>query len=291
MGAECLNGHNKDIDLSDKSSRVKTIDYSSQARYEDYGQHSFRNINESYHYQTHFQDYNRNEIYHESVPNNRKKNLKKFEIKPRSNSLKLINNGKQKNIQNFSYAELQDQVNDILRIRIPFFENNILKALSSFTFLSGNGPYHEGLMFFTTNKNFYIAQSYPITFIKVSDFNKGILNIVSFNNINKNSRVYRISEIYVPQEPITLSDILNIINDLPNKYNLINDNCQNFCNNIINTLNINFKMEKDELPNPTKINFLKNQRNIKVYNNIPHNKFSNNSTRFAHLSYGGNYHI
>lgn len=66
-------------------------------------------------------------------------------------------------------------------------------------------------MFFTTNKNFYIAQSYPITFIRVSDYFKGITEIISFNNLNKESKKYSISEIYCPQEPITLYDVLNII--------------------------------------------------------------------------------
>ena len=288
MGAECLNGHCRDIELPRGSTREKTLNPSNESRYLDYKQNSFQIENEPIHYQTHFQD----EKYKNYYPYyNRKKYSKKIEIKPRSNSLKLINHGKQKNIHRFTYEELQDQVNDILRIRIPFFENNILKALSSFTFLSGNGPYHEGLLFFTTNKNFYVAQSYPITFIRVPDFNKGISNIVSFNNLNNNSKKYRISEIYVPQEPISLYDVLNIINDLPNKYNLINDNCQNFCNNILDTLNFNFKMEKDELPNPTKINFLKNQRKNQEINNILGYKTSINTNRFIYLSYGGNSYI
>ena len=115
-------------------------------------------------------------------------------------------------------------------------------------------------MFFTTRKNFYIAQSYPITFIKVIDFNGGISELISFNNFNRTSKKYIISEIYSPQEPIPLSYILKIINDLPNKYNLLNDNCQDFCNNILEALNKNFKIDMDDNTNIEKINFLKKQK-------------------------------
>ena len=116
-------------------------------------------------------------------------------------------------------------------------------------------------MFFTTNKEFYIAQSYPITFIKVYDYYVGILEITRFNNLNKNSKHYNIPEVYIPEEPITMYDILRIINQLPNKYNLINDNCQNFCKNILDILCKNFKIELDDKPNIEKINFLKSHKN------------------------------
>ena len=244
MGTECFNGKNNDIDIKITSFREKKVNYPQKSNNLEYHPKSQRNIYKPLHYQTHFQEhsytvYQKPQNYY-STENSKKTLLNKS----RSNSLKLINNGKQKQIYNFTNEELEDQVNDILRIRIPFFENSILKTLSAFTFLSGNGPYHEGLMFFTTNKNFYVAQSYPITFVKVYDFYKGIAEIVSFNNINKQAKKYVISEIYCPQEPITLHNVLNIINTLPNKYNLLNDNCQDFCNNILHILNKNFKIEK-----------------------------------------------
>ena len=190
----------------------------------------------------------------------------------RSNSLSIIDKERQKRIQKFTRDELEDEINDILRIRIPFFENDILKTLSAFTFLSGNGPYHEGLMFFTTNKNFYIAQSYPITFIKVYDFYAGISEIISFNNINSNSKKYNIPEIYMPQQRITLFNVLNIINNMPNRYNLINENCQNFCNTILESLQSKYRIELDDKPSNEKINFLKKQQKKMKGYNIPYNK-------------------
>ena len=265
MGIECFNGHNIDNDLRTESAKQKNIS-PKKTNYKNYQYNYCQIKNHSKYNKT----YSQIEGYNTLNQNSREyyvnhKINKTIPQNNRSNSYKLINSGRQKNIHNFTYEELQDQINDILRIRIPFFENSFLKTLSTFTFLSGNGPYHEGLMFFTTNRNFYIAQSYPITFIKVYDFFKGISEIISFNNINSNAKKYTISEIYCPQEPITLYDVLNIIKRMPNKYNLLNENCQNFCNNILDTLNKNFKIEIDDKPNVTKINFLKKQKKIKEY--------------------------
>ena len=159
-----------------------------------------------------------------------------------------------------------------MRIRIPFFNNDILKTISAFTFLSGNGPYHEGLMFFTTNKNFYIAQSYPITFIKVYDFYAGISEIISFNNLNSGSKKYNIPEIYMPQQRITLFNVLNIINNIPNSYNLLNDNCQDFCNNILESLQNKYRIDIDDSPSKEKLNFLKKQQKKTKGHLIPNNR-------------------
>ena len=289
MGAECLNGNNNDIDLPMKLSSNKTLNSDIQPNYLNYRENSFQNIHDPLPYQTHFSNQRQNPhqnplIYNNKFMANKIENKTIIPVKSRSNSLnlKLKNSGKQKNIHNFTREELKDQINDILRIRIPFFENSILKTISTFTFLSGNGPYHEGLMFFTTNRNFYIAQSYPITFIKVYDFFKGISEIISFNNINSNAKKYNISEIYCPQEPITLYDVLNIIKRMPNKYNLFNDNCQDFCNNILDILNKNFKIEIDDKPNVTKINFLKKQKKFREYK-IPMYKPIYNYGRYNNL--------
>ena len=258
MGTECLNGNNNDIEIPVYRTRQRRITPKLQKKYIDDFHHNSLKAFHPLHYQTYYQKYENN-IYKDSSIENYN-NFKLNSKKERPNSFKYSNHGKKKRIHKFSRDELEDQVNDILRIRIPFFENGLLKTLSAFTFLSGNGPYHEGLMFFTTRKNFYIAQSYPITFIKVIDFNGGISELISFNNFNRTSKKYIISEIYSPQEPIPLSYILKIINDLPNKYNLLNDNCQDFCNNILEALNKNFKIDMDDNTNIEKINFLKKQK-------------------------------
>jgi hypothetical protein len=267
MGGECFTGNNNDIDLNIKTTRERIVKHKLKENFLEGPHNSSQYIYQPRQYQNIYLNERkkisgneylsyRSNYYRENIREN-------LTNKSRTNSLKIIKNGRKKNIHNFTSEDLEDEVNDILRIRIPFFENSILKTLSAFTFLSGNGPYHEGLLFFTTNKNFYIAQSYPITFIKVYDFFGGISEIISFNNINKDSKKYTVSEIYSPQEPIKLYDVLNIINNLPNKYNLINDNCQNFCNNILDTLKNNYKIEMEEKPNLEKINFLKKQKKTK----------------------------
>ena len=263
MGSECLIGNNNDNDLQIKpvNHRIYISNITNIPISKDIRRNSYHNINEPIHYNTHFQVQNYSPRPNSKYLHNNKMYSKTLTNEATSNS-NIIDYDKEKQIHKFTNEELQDQVNDILRIRIPFFENRILKTLSTFTFLSGNGPFHEGLMFFTTNKNFYIAQSYPITFIKVYDFFNGVKEIVSFNNLNKNSKKYQISEIYCPQEPITLNDVLNIINSLPNKYNLLNDNCQDFCNNVLNALKKDFNIEMDDNKNITKINFIKKQKKI-----------------------------
>ena len=275
MGNNCFNCITSDKDLQlqkkpfeeDFNSEIKTISnydkYASKTNINEKNQS--KDIENSFLTQNISNKYNNNMII---------KNIPIMHMKKRSNSLFLKDGDKKKRIYKFSREELEDEINDILVIRIPFFENNILKTLSSFTFLSGNGPYHEGLMFFTTNKNFYIAQSYPITFIKVYDFYAGISEIISFNNLNSNSKKYSIPEIYMPQQKITLFNVLNIINNLPNKYDLLIENCQNFCNNILETLKNKYRIDLDDNPSKEKINFLKNQQKNRKRNMIPFKKTS-----------------
>ena len=275
MGNNCFNWITSDKDLQlqkkpfeeDFNSEIKTISnydkYASKTNINE--KNKSKDIENSFLTQNISNKYNNNMII---------KNIPIMHMKKRSNSLFLKDGDKKKRIYKFSREELEDEINDILVIRIPFFENNILKTLSSFTFLSGNGPYHEGLIFFTTNKNFYIAQSYPITFIKVYDFYAGISEIISFNNLNSNSKKYSIPEIYMPQQKITLFNVLNIINNLPNKYDLLIENCQNFCNNILETLKNKYRIDLDDNPSKEKINFLKNQQKNRKGNMIPFKKTS-----------------
>ena len=275
MGNNCFNWITSDKDLQlqkkpfeeDFNSEIKTI-----SNYDKYA--SKTNINEKNKSKDIENSFLTPNISNKYNNNMLIKNIPIIHMTKRSNSFILKDGDKKKRIYKFSREELEDEINDILVIRIPFFENSILKTLSSFTFLSGNGPYHEGLMFFTTNKNFYIAQSYPITFIKVYDFYAGISEIISFNNLNSNSKKYSIPEIYMPQQKITLFNILNIINNLPNKYDLLIENCQNFCNNILETLKNKYRIDLDDNPSKEKINFLKNQQKNRKGNMIPFKKTS-----------------
>jgi len=275
MGNNCFNWITSDKDLQlqkktfeeDFNSEIKTI-----SNYDKYA--SKTNINEKNQSKDIENSFLTPNISNKYNNNMLIKNIPIIHMTKRSNSFILKDGDKKKRIYKFSREELEDEINDILVIRIPFFENNILKTLSSFTFLSGNGPYHEGLMFFTTNKNFYIAQSYPITFIKVYDFYAGISEIISFNNLNSNSKKYSIPEIYMPQQKITLFNVLNIINNLPNKYDLLIENCQNFCNNILETLKNKYRIDLDDNPSKEKINFLKNQQKNRKGNMIPFKKTS-----------------
>ena len=148
----------------------------------------------------------------------------------------ITKRGKRKYLTDFTPLDFCDEIIKIYKIRIPFFDSAALQTISNISYLTGNGPYHEGLIFHSKNNNFYIAQSYPITFVKVKNFSQGISDIISFNNFNNTSRSYKIPEIYYPTMPITVIDIYEIINKLPNQYHILTENCQNFVNNIVDSL-------------------------------------------------------
>ena len=71
----------------------------------------------------------------------------------KSNSEKGIRNcNKQKNIDILSSIELCDIISVILSIQVQFFDNKPLQSLSSLSLITGNGPYHEGLIIITQKK-------------------------------------------------------------------------------------------------------------------------------------------
>jgi len=176
---------------------------------------------------------------------------------------------KRKYLTDFTPLEFCDEICKIFKIRIPFFDSAALQTISNISYLTGNGPYHEGLIFQSKSHNFYIAQSYPITFVKVKNFSQGISDIISFNNFNNTSHSYKIPEIYYPTLPITIIDIYEIINKLPNQYHILTENCQNFVNNVVDALKVqyniifetNSKKIEESLNDIQKINMKNKKRN------------------------------
>ena len=173
--------------------------------------------------------------------------------------------GKRKYLTDFTPLEFCDEILKIFKIRIPFFDSTPLQTISNISYLTGNGPYHEGLIFLSKSYNYYIAQSYPITFVKVKNFSQGISDIISFNNFNNESHSYKIPEIYYPTLPITIIDIYEIINKLPNQYHILTENCQNFVNNIIEGLKDKYHIITEKEPSKIEesLNDIKNI-NLKI---------------------------
>jgi hypothetical protein len=180
--------------------------------------------------------------------------------------------GKRKYLTDFTPLEFCDEISKIFKIRIPFFDSSPLQTISNISYITGNGPYHEGLIFLSKTYNFYMAQSYPITFVKVQNFTQGLSDIISFNNFNNNSHSYKIPEIYYPTLPITIIDIYEIINKLPNQYHLLTENCQNFVNNIIEALKKKYNIIIEN--NPRKIE--KSLKDFKYVNLNIKNRNKNN---------------
>ena len=197
---------------------------------------------------------------------------KKIEIshlKNRSNSEKKIRNiNRPKHIDLLSPLELCDEITEILRIRVPFFNYQFLQSLSTISFLTGNGPYHEGLLIVTQFKNLYITQIYPITFIKVYSIKEALSGIMSFNTFNEKPKKYQIFDIYIPDQPITVMDIYFLVNEYPNKYNIFTDNCQKFCDNIIDNLKQKFKIKRENKTELIKFHYKKIKECFKTRKNI-----------------------
>ena len=198
--------------------------------------------------------------------------------------------GKRKYLTDFTPLDFCDEISKIFKIRIPFFDNSPLQAISNLSYLTGNGPYHEGLIFQSKTYNFYIAQSYPITFVKVNNFSQGITDIISFNNFNNTSHSYKIPEVYFPTLPITIIDIYEIINKLPNQYHILTDNCQNFVNKIIEGLRDKYHItnEKDPVKIEESLNDLKNanlnkKKKKQRTKDLNNNSISNNSSKSNQL--------
>ena len=173
--------------------------------------------------------------------------------------------GKRKYLTDFTPLDFCDEITKIFKIRIPFFDSTPLQTISNISYLTGNGPYHEGIIFLSKSYNYYIAQSYPITFVKVKNFSQGISDIISFNNFNNTSHSYKIPEIYFPTLPITIIDIYEIINKLPNQYHILTENCQNFVNNIVEALKEKYQIivENDPIKIEQSLNDIKNI-NLKI---------------------------
>ena len=77
-------------------------------------------------------------------------------------------------IEELTEEEGKDTLANVLRLRVPFFDNNFFQALSNITYITGNGPFHEGLIFHTVKGFYYIAQTYPVTFISVENLDKAV---------------------------------------------------------------------------------------------------------------------
>ena len=159
-------------------------------------------------------------------------------LKKGVNFQKFNTSGLEVKIEELTEEEGKDLLKGVLRIRVPFFDNLTLQILSNITYLTGNGPFHEGLIFESKNGLYYIAQTYPVTFINVDSLDQAVKEILSFCQFNQHSHEFRVTDFYSPTKLITISDIVAIIRTIPNEYNILGENCQKFCQKIVNGLEL-----------------------------------------------------
>ena len=149
---------------------------------------------------------------------------------------KFSRSGEPLNIDFLDNDDLSDKIIEIKRIKIPLFENKHLQTLSNIVYVTGNSPFHEGLIIETQQNQFYITQTYPITFHKAFSIKDAIKRIKDFCASNRNAKKYQIRDIWVFKNDCYIKDIINIIKKLPNRYDIINQNCQTYCNSILKQL-------------------------------------------------------
>ena len=154
------------------------------------------------------------------------------------------------NIQNFNSSGLEvkieelteeegkDILKDVFLLRVPFFDNTTLQTLSNITYITGNGTFHEGLIFESKKGLYYIAQTYPVTFISVGSLDQAVKEILSFCQFNQHSHEFKVTDSYSPTKLVTISDIVAIVRTMPNEYNILGENCQKFCQKIVNKLQL-----------------------------------------------------
>ena len=159
----------------------------------------------------------------------------------------LSRSGEALNIDFLSNEQLNDTIIEIRRIRIPFFDNIHLQAISNVIYVTGNSPHHEGLILKSEKGDYYVAQTYPITFEKVKDYDTAVNRITYFCNLNKYSKNNKIRDIWVPEKKsFSVNAIKLFIESLPDKYDLIQENCQYFCKEILEAFPLR-KLEDEHL--------------------------------------------
>ena len=149
-------------------------------------------------------------------------------------------------INNINELDLKDKIIEVQRIRIPFFDKAPLQMLSNVVYVTGNSPHHEGLILKSEKGDYYVAQTYPITFEKVKDYDTAVNRITYFCNLNKYSKNNKIRDVWVPERKrFSVNALKLFIETLPNKYDLIQENCQFFCKEILEAFPLK-KLEEEE---------------------------------------------
>ena len=112
-------------------------------------------------------------------------------------------------IEELTEEEGKDTLTNVLRLRVPFFDNNFFQILSNITYITGNGPFHEGLIFHTSKGLYYIAQTYPVTFISVENLDRAVKEILSFCQFNQHSHEFKVKKSILKYNSHKIFDLIN----------------------------------------------------------------------------------
>ena len=134
--------------------------------------------------------------------------------------------------------DLNDTIKKIWRIEIPAVNNTSDSEAINFVgkLLTGIKIAHDGLLFETNSNKYFICQTYPIQFKKCYSYDDAINEIKSYWQINKNAIHNKYGQCIC--DKITIRKIKNIVEKLPNYYDLFTYNCQHFCTKILRSIGI-----------------------------------------------------
>ena len=160
-----------------------------------------------------------------------------------SSSASLERKNEGKNLYSLNDIEKKAKIRNIYKVRVPFFDKKVGQFFSNVgTVLSGaitgkpNLSEHVGLIFYTSDNLYYVAQTYRITFEKFDSKNDATKSIIEFCTVNKNSKKEKVNEITSFEKGRTIQDVYDILVKMRDYYHLIYWNCQDFCRHILSKL-------------------------------------------------------
>ena len=121
----------------------------------------------------------------------------------------------------------------IISVEVPATNSCIDAVNISAKILTGSKFVHEGLIIQTYDDTYYVCQVYPIQLKKCENEEDAVKKIKNRWSVNKNVKDENLKKTYlVSNEQICMTCLKEIVEKLPNKYDLFTYNCQHFCSKI-----------------------------------------------------------
>lgn len=150
--------------------------------------------------------------------------------------------GQASRIDDLSSEERNDVVDYIEVIDIPVGDSAGGRLLDIFSkIIFDSYGCHEALLIKTRKRRFFVCQTYPKQLKKCNSEKEVYKEIQSYWEANSNGSFVYVSRLKIEYN-ITMEEIKNIVESLPNYYDLATYNCQKFCEKICEKLGLEYKI-------------------------------------------------